>query len=83
MEIGGDTQSTDGTEASHMHSRRDLSCARGFEWWLLREARRRNPRILTYGLLWGMPGWVDNQTARHPQGFDWRHDFGRTWCATS
>ena len=59
-----------------MHSRRDLSCARGFEWWLLREARRRNPRILTYGLLWGMPGWVDNQTARDPQGFDWRHDFG-------
>lgn len=26
VEIGGDGQSTDGTEASHMHSRDDLSC---------------------------------------------------------
>eukprot|EP01052_Picozoa_sp_SAG31_P050534 SAG31_NODE_11574_length_1016_cov_1.732824_1_plen_257_part_00 len=76
VEIGGDTQSTDGTEASHMHSRNGLSCGNGFEFWLLREARARNPSIVTYGLLWGMPGWVDNQTDRRPQGFDWPHVFG-------
>ena len=29
VEIGGDTQSTDGTEASHMHTREDLNCTRG------------------------------------------------------
>jgi hypothetical protein len=28
VEIGGDGQSTDGTEASHMHDRDDLSCKR-------------------------------------------------------
>lgn len=76
VEVGGDTQSTDGTEASHMHTRTDLSCDRGFEWWLLREARLRNPSIVTYGLLWGMPGWVDNQTNRRPEGFDWKHVYG-------
>ena len=29
VEIGGDGQSTDGTEASHMHYRDDLNCDRG------------------------------------------------------
>ncbi len=36
VEIGGDVQSTDGTEPSHMHSRDDLSCERGYEWWLMK-----------------------------------------------
>ena len=61
VEIGGDTQSTDGTEASHMHERDDLDCTRGYEWWLMKEARRRNPQAVLYGLAWGMPGWVNDQ----------------------
>lgn len=60
VEIGGDTQSTDGTEPSHMHYRDDLSCTRGYELWLLKEAKKRNPDIVTYGLSWGVPGWVGN-----------------------
>ena len=32
VEIGGDAQSTDGTEASHMHSADDLNYDRGYEW---------------------------------------------------
>ena len=39
VEIGGDTQSTDGTEPSHMHSRDDLNCTRGYEFWLMKEAK--------------------------------------------
>ncbi len=39
VEIGGDTQSTDGTEPSHMHSRDDLDCERGYEWWLIEQAK--------------------------------------------
>jgi hypothetical protein len=58
VEIGGDVQSTDGSEASHMHTREDLSCARGYETWLIAEAKRRNPALLTYGLSWGVPRWV-------------------------
>ena len=58
VEIGGDSQSTDGTESSHMHSPDDLDYHRGYEWWLLSEAKKRNPDILTYGLPWAYPGWV-------------------------
>ena len=32
VEIGGDAQSTDGTESSHMHSADDLNYERGYEW---------------------------------------------------
>jgi len=58
VEIGGDSQSTDGTESSHMHSKNDLDYERGYEWWLLSEAKKRNPNIKTYGLPWAYPGWV-------------------------
>jgi hypothetical protein len=67
VEIGGDGQSTDGTEASHMHYRDDLSCDRGYEFWLLEEARKRNPKIKTYALSWASPWWVGNQTGYYSQ----------------
>jgi hypothetical protein len=60
VEIGGDCQSTDGTEPSHMHTRDDLSCTRGYEFWLLNEAKQRNPNIKTYALSWGVPYWIGN-----------------------
>ena len=62
IEIGGDTQSTDGTEPSHMHSRNDLGCNRGYEGWLAQEARKRNPSVKIWSLAWGVPGWVGNET---------------------
>lgn len=58
VEIGGDAQSTDGSEPSHMHTRDDLSCARGYESWLIAEAKQRNPLIKTYALQWAAPAWV-------------------------
>ena len=58
VEIPGDAQSTDGSEPSHMHTRSDLSCTRGWETWLIAEAKRRNPQIRTYGLSWAAPAWV-------------------------
>ncbi|XP_061192943.1 galactocerebrosidase-like isoform X2 [Saccostrea echinata] len=62
VEIGGDAQSTDGTESSHMHHQSDLNFNRGYEWWLLKEAKKRNPDILLYGLPWAFPGWIGNGT---------------------
>ncbi|WP_305783245.1 galactosylceramidase [Symbioplanes lichenis] len=59
VEIGADTNSSNGAEPSHMRSRTDLDCDRGYEWWLMTEARRRNPRMKFYGLEWGAPGWFD------------------------
>ncbi|WP_225851292.1 ricin-type beta-trefoil lectin domain protein [Streptomyces sp. HPF1205] len=59
-EIGGDTNSTSGAEPSHEHTRGDLNCNRGYEWWLMEQAKARNPNIKLYGLAWGAPGWIGN-----------------------
>ena len=40
VEIGGDTWSTDGTEPSHKHTREDSNFKRGWEGWLLSEAKK-------------------------------------------
>lgn len=59
VEIGSDTNSTDGSEASHMRERGEVDCDRGYEWWLMEEAVARNPNIVLLGLEWGAPGWFD------------------------
>ncbi|GBG29428.1 Galactocerebrosidase [Hondaea fermentalgiana] len=66
VEIGGDAESTDGSETSHMHGPDDLDLTRGYEWEILREAKRRNPDILTYGLPWAFPGWLGNEAHNNP-----------------
>lgn len=58
VEIGGDGQSTDGTESSHMHSENEENYKTGYEWWLMTEAKKRNPNIKLYGLPWAYPAWV-------------------------
>jgi len=58
VEIGSDVNSTDGSEPSHMRSRGDADYDRGYEWWLMTEARKRNPKIILDALPWGAPGWV-------------------------
>jgi O-glycosyl hydrolase len=63
VEIGGDMNSTDGAEPSHMHTANDESYDRGYEWWLMSEAKKRNPAIKLYGLSWGAPGWIGGSNA--------------------
>src|SRR5271157_3557447 len=60
VEVGGDTNSTDGSEPSHMRTRTDENYERGYEWWLMREAKKRNPKIFLDILPWGAPGWIGN-----------------------
>ena len=60
VEIGSDVNSTDGSEPSHMRSATDHNFKRGYEWWLMEEARKRNPRIILDSLAWGAPGWIGN-----------------------
>jgi hypothetical protein len=62
VEIGGDTNSTSGAEPSHEHTAGSISCGRGYEWWLMEQARARNPNIRLYGLAWGAPGWIGGGT---------------------
>ena len=60
VEMGGDTDSTEGAEPSHMHGGPgDENYNRGYEWWLMKEAKKRNPALKLYGLPWGWPGWLD------------------------
>ncbi|WP_329007710.1 hypothetical protein OG271_18560 [Micromonospora rifamycinica] len=60
VEIGGDTNSTSGAEPSHEHTRGSINCNRGYEWWMMEQARARNPNIALVGLAWGAPGWIGN-----------------------
>lgn len=66
VEIGGDVNSTDGSEPSHARTRDELLkpepafYQRGYEWMILEEARKRNPSIFIDCLEWGCPGWIGN-----------------------
>ncbi|MFG3227247.1 ricin-type beta-trefoil lectin domain protein [Kitasatospora sp. NPDC048194] len=60
LEIGGDTNSTDGAEPSIEHTRGTVDCNQGYQWWLAEQAKARNPDIMFSGLAWGAPGWIGN-----------------------
>jgi Glycosyl hydrolase family 59 len=75
VEVGGDVNSTDGSEPSHMRSRDDHDFSRGYEWWLMEEAHRRNPEIILDILPWGAPGWIGNGTYYSPDMAKYMADF--------
>ncbi|HYN92245.1 MAG TPA: ricin-type beta-trefoil lectin domain protein [Pilimelia sp.] len=58
LEIGGDSNSTDGAEPSHQHVRGDINCDVGYEFWLGEQAVARNPNIRLVALPWAAPGWI-------------------------
>ena len=60
VEIPGDGNSTQGSMPSHMHTRDDLDYTRGYMWWIMTEAKKRNPRLSLDGTGWSAPGWVGN-----------------------
>lgn len=63
VEIGGDINSTCGTEPSHARTKAELLhpkpgyYQRGYEYWMMKEARKRNPNMFFDCLQWGSPGW--------------------------
>ncbi|MFC8436001.1 galactosylceramidase [Streptomyces sp. NPDC057253] len=63
VEIGGDTNSTSGSESSHEHAAGDLACDRGYEWWLMEQAKARNSKIKLAALAWGAPGHLGTFTS--------------------
>src|SRR5438270_12657109 len=82
VEIGADVNSTDGSEPSHMRSPSDHDYSRGYEWWLMAEAHKRNPHILLEILPWGAPRWVNPDPAAKtlytPKMADYVVDFIKT-----
>ncbi|KGF78324.1 galactosylceramidase [Massilia sp. JS1662] len=66
VEIPGDGNSTQGSMPSHRHTRADVDYGRGYTWWVLREAKRRNPALTLDAAAWSAPGWI---------GDGGKHDF--------
>lgn len=80
IEIGGDTQSTDGTEASFRHYREEApACGleRGYETWLVSEAYKRNKNIASYILSWGVPAWVGNGSYFSQENIDYQVGYAK------
>lgn len=60
VEIPGEGSSTQGSMPTHMRTRDDLNYSRGYTWWILREAKRRNPDLTLDATAWSAPGWIGN-----------------------
>lgn len=60
VEIPGDGNSTQGSMPSHKHTREDLDYSRGYTWWIMQEAKKRNPALTLDGTAWSAPGWIGN-----------------------
>ncbi|GHV67535.1 galactosylceramidase [Bacteroidia bacterium] len=81
VEIGGDVNSTDGTEPSHARTREEYRKPqphyfdRGYEWWLMKEAKKRNPDIKLDILEWGAPGWIGDGKFYSDDNIDYHISF--------
>ena len=75
VEIPGDGNSTQGAMPSHRHTRGDVDYGRGYTWWVLREAKRRNPALTLDAAAWSAPGWIGDSGGSHeffsPDGADY------------
>lgn len=67
VEIPGDGNSTQGSMPSHMHERDDLDYRRGYTWWLLSEAKARNPKLSLDATAWSAPGWLGTRGKIFPK----------------
>lgn len=76
VEIPGDGNSTQGSIPSHSHARGDLNYKRGYMWWEMVEAKKRNPRLSLDGAAWSAPGWIGSAGKVYDQstGQDYRLD---------
>jgi len=59
VEMGGGEFVAVGAEPSHAVTREENASPvpRGYEFWIMNEARKRNPRIALDALPWSFPGW--------------------------
>ena len=82
LEIGGDANSSDGSEASTEHSRGNVNCKAGYELSIAQRALALNPRLKIYGLQWTAPGWVKTHSGTRFTARDIRYLMGWLGCAS-
>ena len=77
IEIGGGENSTDGSEPSHavIESEKSAPLPRGYEIWLLGEAKKRNPKLVSDALAWCYPAWANNGYYATPKSTEWYVSF--------
>jgi galactosylceramidase len=75
VEIGSGENSTCGSEPSQAITRAELldPKPRGYEFWLMAEARKRNPQVILDCLPWAYPRWVGNRFSQ--ESADWLVSF--------
>ena len=63
VEIGSGENSTCGAEPSHAITKDELlkPKPRGYEFWLMAEARKRNPKVILDCLPWAYPSWIGDR----------------------
>ena len=61
VEIPGDGNSTQGSMPSHSHFQGDSNFERGYMWWVMKEAVKRNPELTLDATAWSAPAWVELQ----------------------
>jgi hypothetical protein len=70
VEAGGDFNSTDGSEPSHARTLEEFTnpkpeyFQRGYEWWLMEEAVKRDSSIILDCLQWCAPDWVRTEPGK-------------------
>jgi hypothetical protein len=79
IEIGGGGNSTSGAEASYQPTRGNINCDVGYEFWLMEQAKARNPNIIFTALDWTSPYWVGNDNFFTTDGIN--YDIGFLNCA--
>lgn len=60
VEVPGDGNSTQGSMPSHSHYQGDHNYLRGYMWWVMQEAKRRNSALALDATAWSAPAWVGN-----------------------
>ncbi len=72
-EIPGDGNSTQGSMPSHSHYAGDHNYLRGYMWWVMAEAKRRNPLLTLDATAWSAPAWLGGYwtTATADYYVDW------------
>jgi len=76
VEILGDVDSSYGSGPSFQHTKGNIDANRGvYLPWLVQEARKRQPDIVTYCLSWGVPAWVGNGTYYSDEGLQYHVDY--------
>ena len=73
VEVPGDGNSTQGSMPSHSHYQGDHNYLRGYMWWVMQEAKRRNAALSLDATSWSAPAWVSDFWSENMVGYyiDW------------